>query len=63
MEFAEVVGNLEFELKHGTKLDICKFNVLRFTFQDVIYKIKSYLHLCHIYIINANTESKPIVFS
>ncbi len=33
------------------KLEICKFYVSRFTFQDVIYKNNFDLHLCHIYII------------
>ncbi len=46
--------NLE-EKKHA----ICKFSVSRFTFQDVIYKTNSDLHLCHIDIININTDSKP----
>ncbi len=37
------------------KLYISKFGVSKFTFQDVIYKINSVVHLCHIYIINTNT--------
>ncbi len=36
------------------KHEICKFNVPKVTFRDVIYK-KIHLHLCHIYIINTNT--------
>ncbi len=43
----------------GKKLEICKFYVWSFTFQDFIYKNSSDLLLCHIYIINTNTDSKP----
>ncbi len=39
------------------KLKIGKFYVSSFTFQDVIYKNNSDL-ICHIYIINTNTDSK-----
>ncbi len=35
------------------------FYVSSFTFQDVIYKNNFDLLLCHIYIINTNTDSKP----
>ncbi len=42
------------------KLVLCKFCFSRFTFQDVIFKKKSDLHLCHICIINTNTDSNQI---
>ncbi len=53
--------NLEFELKTWKKIEICKFYVSSFTFQDAIYKNNSDLLRCHIYIINlnTNTDSKP----
>ncbi len=38
--------------KPRKKLEICKFYVSSFTFQDDLL-------LCHIYIINTNTDSKP----
>ncbi len=41
------------------KIEISKFGVSRFTFQNVIYEKNSDLHLCHIYIVNTNTDSKP----
>ncbi len=41
-----------FNSKPGIKLS-------RFTFQDVIYRTKHYLHLYDIYIINTNNDSKP----
>ncbi len=40
-------------------LIFASFYVPSFTFQDVIYKNNSDLLLCHIYIINTNTDSKP----
>ncbi len=49
--------NLKFLLKTLKKLEIGKFYVSSFTFQDVIYKNTSDL-ICHIYIINTNTDSK-----
>ncbi len=54
---------LEFALK-GEKPGILVENLGKldfffdFVIQDVIYKTKSDLHLCHIYIININTLSK-----
>ncbi len=60
LEFAQkVVKTWNFNSKPGKKLEICKFYVSGFTFQDVIYKNNSDLLLCHIYIINTNTNSKP----
>ncbi len=50
--------NLEFKPKPRRKIEICKFYVSSFTFQGVIYKNNSDLLLCHIYIINTNTDSK-----
>ncbi len=41
--------NLEKNLKFANSI---------FTFQDIIYKNDSDLLLCHIYIINTNTDSK-----
>ncbi len=47
--------NLEFLLKTLKKLEICKLYVSSFTFQNVIYKNNSDLHLViAIYIINTN---------
>ncbi len=55
LEFAQkVVKTWNFNSK-PEKLEICKFYVSSFTFQDVIYKNNSDLHLCHIHIINTNT--------
>ncbi len=39
------------------KREISKFDVSKFTFHDVIYKINSVVHLCHNYIINTNIQS------
>ncbi len=51
LEFAQKVGKIwNFSWKPGKNS--------RFTFQDVIYKTKSDLHLCFINIININTISK-----
>ncbi len=60
--FSKFGKSLEFVqkvVKTWKKLEICKFYVLSFTFQDVIYKNKSDLLLFHFYIINTNTDSKP----
>ncbi len=60
LEFAQkVVTTWNFNLKPGKKLEIFKFHVSSFTFQDVIYKNNSDVLLCHIYIINTNTDLKP----
>ncbi len=57
MEFVQkVVKTWNFNSKPGKKLEICKFYVSSFTFQDVIYKNNSDLLLYHIYIINTNTD-------
>ncbi len=42
----------------GEKIVLCKFCFSRFTFQDVIFK-KILIYICHICIINTNTDSKP----
>ncbi len=52
-------NNIKKSGKNLEKREICKFYVSNFTFQDVIYKNKSDLLICHIYIINTNTDSKP----
>ncbi len=60
MEFTQkVVKTWNFNSKPGKKLEICKFYVSSCTFQDLIYKNYSDLLLCHIYIINTNTDSEP----
>ncbi len=60
LEFAQKVAKTwHFNSKPGKKLAIWKFYVSSFTFQDLIYKNNSDLLLCHIYIINTNTGSKP----
>ncbi len=51
--------NLEFQLKTWKKNLKFANSVSSFTFQDVIYKNNSDLLLCHIHIINTNTDSKP----
>ncbi len=59
LEFGQkVVKAWNFNLKPGKTwhLQILCFNL---HFQDVIYKNNSDLLLCHIYIININTDSKP----
>ncbi len=43
---------LEFVLKALKKIEICKFNVSRFTLQDVIYKKMSFASILNI---NTNT--------
>ncbi len=60
--FPPYLENLEFchfLFQSLEKLEICKFYFSSFTFQDVIYKNNSDLLLCHIYIINTNTDLKP----
>ncbi len=57
MEFAQNVRtNWIFNSKPGKKHEICTFSVLRFTFQDVIYKKKkfTFLSYLHYQIINTN---------
>ncbi len=59
LEFAQkVVKTWNFNSKHVKNLKFSN-SVSSFTFQDVIYKNNSDLLLCHIYIINTNTGSKP----
>ncbi len=51
-------GNLTQNLGEK-KLEIYKFSLSIFTFQNVICKKNEKLHLCLIYIINTNTVLKP----